>query len=43
MVEIGWQQGGAVRDFFQSAGLQDIRCVADLEGRDRVVMGIQPR
>jgi release factor glutamine methyltransferase len=43
MVEIGWQQGRAVRDLFQSAGFRGIGCVADLEGRDRVVMGKRPR
>ncbi len=42
MVEIGWQQGQAVSELFQRAGFQDVRCLADLEGRDRVVLGIYP-
>ncbi len=43
MVEIGWQQGRDVMNLFKSAGLQDIRTIPDLEGRDRVVMGKHPR
>lgn len=43
MVEIGWQQGKAVMDLFQRAGVQNIRCLADLGGRDRVVMGLRTR
>lgn len=39
MVEIGWQQGPDVAALFQGAGLQDVRIVPDLDGRDRVVIG----
>ena len=39
MVEIGWQQGAAVRSLLQDAGLTDLRVIRDLDGRDRVVSG----
>ncbi len=42
MVEIGWQQGQAVVDLFQRAGFQNVRCLVDLEGRDRVILGVHP-
>ncbi len=42
MVEIGWQQGKAVRDMFAQAGFDRIRVLPDLDGRDRVVSGIWP-
>ncbi|MGE0200901.1 MAG: peptide chain release factor N(5)-glutamine methyltransferase [Candidatus Melainabacteria bacterium] len=42
MVEIGDDQGPAVRDIFSASGYQQVRVVPDLAGRDRVVTGIQP-
>lgn len=43
MVEIGWQQGADVAEIFDQAGLQGINIVADLDGRDRVVIGRSSR
>jgi release factor glutamine methyltransferase len=40
MVEIGPTQGAAVADLFRAAGLQGIRILQDLDGRDRVVTGL---
>lgn len=37
LVEIGWQQGPAVRDLFGAAGFARIEVLPDLDGRDRVV------
>lgn len=37
MVEIGWQQGSAVRDIFGAQGWAEIVVLQDLDGRDRVV------
>ncbi len=37
LVEIGPTQSEAVRALFFAAGLEDIRCHSDLDGRDRVV------
>lgn len=37
-VEIGWQQGDAVRSVFHQAGLRDISVVSDYGCRDRVVL-----
>ncbi len=42
MVEIGPTQGQAVCGLFAQAGLLDIRCQQDLDGRDRVVLGRAP-
>ncbi|WOI55210.1 peptide chain release factor N(5)-glutamine methyltransferase [Palleronia sp. LCG004] len=39
-VEIGWRQRGAVQGLFEAAGFRSIACHADLEGRDRVVLGL---
>ena len=42
LVEIGPTQGAAVADLFAVAGLQDVRVLPDLDGRDRVVTGEKP-
>ena len=43
-VEIGWDQGRAVRDLFAAAGFADVKVVKDLSNRDRVVTnGPDPR
>lgn len=39
VVEIGPTQAGAVMGFFTAAGLVSVRCIPDLDGRDRVVLG----
>ncbi|MBY6005854.1 peptide chain release factor N(5)-glutamine methyltransferase [Salipiger bermudensis] len=39
MVEIGPSQGGAVADLFRDVGLSEVAVIADLDGRDRVVVG----
>jgi len=39
IVEIGPTQANAVTDLFESAGFTGIRVVADLDGRDRIVVG----
>jgi release factor glutamine methyltransferase len=39
MVEIGPTQGAAIRALFLGAGLQNIRVLPDMDGRDRVVTG----
>ncbi|MCB9777230.1 MAG: peptide chain release factor N(5)-glutamine methyltransferase [Alphaproteobacteria bacterium] len=41
-VEIGHDQGRAVAALFQRAGLQGVRVLRDLAGRDRVVLGTVP-
>jgi release factor glutamine methyltransferase len=38
-VEIGWDQGVAVKVLFEQAGAHDVRVVRDLSDRDRVVAG----
>jgi release factor glutamine methyltransferase len=38
MVEIGPTQGAAVSGYFRDAGLQAVRILPDLDGRDRVVV-----
>jgi release factor glutamine methyltransferase len=38
-VEIGWDQGAAVKALFEQAGAQELRIVRDLSDRDRVVAG----
>ena len=42
MVEIGPTQGASVSALFARAGLADIDIRRDLDGRDRVVMGVKP-
>jgi len=39
LVEHGYDQGDAVQALFKSAGLSEVRCVKDLEERDRVTLG----
>ncbi|KPP87324.1 MAG: release factor glutamine methyltransferase HemK [Rhodobacteraceae bacterium HLUCCA08] len=43
MVEIGPRQGAAVAGLMRAAGLENVSVRADLDGRDRVVMGEMPR
>ena len=43
LVEIGPAQGDAVSALFRGAGLEDIRVLPDLDGRDRAVSGYRPR
>jgi release factor glutamine methyltransferase len=40
MVEIGFDQGAAVRGLFEAAGFGDVAVVQDLAGLDRVVSGV---
>lgn len=43
-VEIGWDQGAAVKALFEAAGFDDVKVVKDLGDRDRVVTnGPDPR
>ncbi|MGL4235038.1 peptide chain release factor N(5)-glutamine methyltransferase [Tabrizicola sp.] len=42
LVEIGPTQGQAVVSLFQAAGLDAIRILPDMDGRDRVVTGAKP-
>lgn len=42
LVEIGPTQGAAVADLFTAAGLQAVRVLPDMDGRDRVVTGEKP-
>ena len=43
-VEIGWDQGEAVKALFEAAGFADVKVVKDLGDRDRVVTnGPDPR
>ncbi len=42
MVEIGPTQAGAVSEMFRAGGLQQVRVMQDLDGRDRVVVGNAP-
>jgi release factor glutamine methyltransferase len=42
LVEIGPTQGPAVAALFATAGLERIRVLPDLDGRDRVVMAVKP-
>jgi release factor glutamine methyltransferase len=39
LMEHGYDQGDAVQALFQKAGLAAVRCLKDLEGRDRVTLG----
>ena len=43
LVEIGPTQGAAVQALFTAAGLEGVRIVTDLDGRDRVVAAAKPR
>jgi release factor glutamine methyltransferase len=42
LVEIGPTQGAAVREMFLAAGLEDVRILTDMDGRDRVVAAAKP-
>jgi release factor glutamine methyltransferase len=42
LVEIGPTQGAAVRAMFEAAGLEDVRILTDMDGRDRVVAAVKP-
>lgn len=42
LVEIGPTQGAAVRDLFTGAGLEQVRILPDMDGRDRVVVAVKP-
>lgn len=42
LVEHGWQQGEAVRAIFEAAGFAGVATMRDLEGRDRVTLGMKP-
>lgn len=42
MVEIGAGQGAAVQALFAEAGLEEIACLPDLDGRERAVTGRAP-
>ncbi len=42
LVEIGPTQGAAVAALFAAQGLQDIRILPDMDGRDRVVAAVKP-
>lgn len=42
LVEIGSGQGADVQAIFAAAGLEDVRCHPDMDGRDRVVGAVAP-
>lgn len=42
-LEIGEEQGGAVRDLLQSRGYERVHIEPDLERRDRMAFGTRPR
>lgn len=42
MVEIGWRQGAAVAALMQAEGFEKVAILPDLEGRERVVVGVWP-
>jgi release factor glutamine methyltransferase len=42
MVETGWRQGSQVAALMAGAGLQDVRVLPDLDGRDRAVVARAP-
>ena len=42
LVEMGWQQSGAVGDIFTQQGWGDIAILPDLDGRDRILMASKP-
>ncbi|MEQ8902320.1 MAG: peptide chain release factor N(5)-glutamine methyltransferase [Roseovarius sp.] len=39
-LEIGWQQGAQVRDILTRAGFAEVGVLPDLDGRDRVIVGV---
>lgn len=39
MVEIGYQQGEAVKKIFEEAGFDSVKCIRDYQGYDRIVKG----
>jgi release factor glutamine methyltransferase len=41
LVEIGPTQGQAVAALFEAEGLEDIRILPDMDGRDRVVAAVK--
>lgn len=41
--EIGWEQGGAVREILEKSGYSDVNIYKDYAGNDRVVMGINKK
>ncbi|WP_283409111.1 peptide chain release factor N(5)-glutamine methyltransferase [Anoxynatronum buryatiense] len=41
-LEIGYDQGSAVVRFLEEQGFMEVKCLPDLAGIDRVVMGIRP-
>ncbi|GAW36737.1 release factor glutamine methyltransferase [Roseovarius sp. A-2] len=41
-LEIGWQQGAQVRELLCAAGFAEVGVLPDLDGRDRVVVGVWP-
>jgi release factor glutamine methyltransferase len=41
MIEHGYDQGGAVRELMQNAGLQNVTSLRDLAGHDRVSTGVR--
>jgi release factor glutamine methyltransferase len=42
LLEIGPTQGRAVADMLTAAGLEGVRVLPDMDGRDRVVLGLKP-
>ena len=42
LVEVGWQQGSAVRDIFAAQGWSEVAVLPDLGGHDRVVSARKP-
>ena len=42
LAEIGWEQGGPVREIFVAAAWSDVRVLPDLDGRDRVIIARNP-
>ena len=40
LVEHGWKQGESVRDIFMGYGFVDVKTVQDLNGNDRVTLGV---
>lgn len=43
LVEIGYDQGNAVRSIFRSARWRDVACIPDLNGKDRVIRAKAPQ
>ena len=40
-VEIGYNQGQAVKELFENAKLREVRVIKDYAGLDRVVLGLK--